>query len=147
MWRFVCGYEESDDLAKGTPAPLLFLPIPIIVDQQIEEIIASTQTPTGLRGFVGKLSESKLSRTDLVFGLQNQLLQYRKLSLESLRMALGSRLISLDVERAVVFPVTKTFPKASLPSVRRELRSAERLGFWFGELTIFEIGSILQISF
>jgi hypothetical protein len=119
-----------------------------MLDEDLAALLARTQRHTGLRGFVGKISDSKTSKTDLLYAVQTRSQQYKRLTTESLDTAIGTRLISLDAQRGNVFPVTTTFPKFGLPeTVRQSLRSSERLGLWFGEITIYEVGSILRVAF
>jgi hypothetical protein len=77
LWRFVCGYEAGNNLGIGTPVLLLFLVLPIMLDEDLAALLARTQRHTGLRGFVGKISDSKTSKTDLLYAVQTRSEQYK----------------------------------------------------------------------
>lgn len=146
LWRFVCGYVASNPTREPAPLPLLFLVLPIILHEQTEEFVKSTQKSSGLRAFVAKFGYASNSKQDLLLAIHDRVLAFRQLSLDSLRLALATRLVYLDV--ATVIPLSETKAEAGIPpDIKRLMKSAEKLGIWCGSLTMHEIVTILKVRF
>lgn len=148
LWRFACGYRSGNERSEPAPLPLMFLVLPVLLDEGISEMLAGTQGRSGLRAFVAKFSDARVSKSDLIFSLQNRSSTFRQLTFESLRMAVAAGLVSIDPAKAGVFPTSTTFPKAGIPeTIRPLLRSGDKFGGWLGGLTLYEIGLTLKIVF
>ncbi len=148
LWRFACGYQFASQLGEPAPLPVIFLVLPVLFDEDMSEMVAGTQVRSGLRVFVAKFSEARTSKGDVVFSLENRSRIFRQLTADSLRIAVGSGLVSVDPSRAGIFPTSTTFPKAGIPETLRPLlRSSEKFGKWLGELTLYEIGLVLKVAF
>lgn len=146
VWRFACGYVESHPTHAPVPLPLLFIPLPLSLHEQTEEFVNSTQKLSGLRAFAAKFSKAENAKQDLLLAVHDRILVLRQLSLESIRMALATHLLYLDV--ASVIPLSRTQAVAGIPSdVKRLMRSAEKLGSWCGSLTMHEIATTLKVRF
>lgn len=148
VWRFATGYALASQENKPTPIPLLFLVLPLLYHEESLEVLSSTRRGSGLRGFAGKFSDSQHRKTDILLELHERCVRMRTLSLDALRVALATKLLALDVERAVAFPLTRTSPKAGVPnSIQLMLQNAEKLGAWCAELSLHEVSLILKVSF
>ena len=79
LWRFACGYSEAHPRRDPVPLPLLFLVLPIILHEQIEELVAGTQKASGLRAFAGKFAKSVNSMQDLLMGIHDRVALLRRL--------------------------------------------------------------------
>lgn len=146
-WRFVVGYRDSREDAGGCPLPLLFLVLPVVLHRDTLQYVESTQRRTGLRAFAAKFATVANNESDVLLTLHDRATALRDLSLESLRMAIGARLLTVDTEAGVAYELTKT-PRAWLAERVRELaRNAEKLGHWCGALTLLEVSSILRVRF
>ena len=111
-------------------------------------MLVRTQARSGLRAFVAKFADGHTSKTDLVLAIHKRAALFRELTAESLKLALASGLVSIDCNKAGIFPTSTTFPKAGIAeSLRPLLRSADKFGKWLGELTVFEVGSALKVVF
>ena len=147
QWRFSVGFNESHPERGFAPLPLLFVVLPTILHQETAEQIARTLRPSGLRGFAAKFSDSTISKQDLLLGLHSRTEQWRPLSLDSLRMALATRLIHLN-DDGTVMALSQTPARGSVPpSVSQLLKEADKLGFWCGQLSLHEIANLLRIRF
>jgi hypothetical protein len=147
QWRFACGYVASHPTAAHTPLPLLFLVVPIILHQASLAFIASTQRASGLRACVAKFSDNAVVQQDVLLAIHERVRHWRDLSLESLRIALSTHLLHLNLDGSVL-PLSETPPSAGIPpSVRKLHRESEKLGFWCGQLTIHEISNLLRVRF
>ena len=145
LWRFACGYTKSHTGNGAVALPLLFIVLPVILHAKTESLVAGTQTGSGLRAFATKFSKSSNLMQDLLLTIHDRMIEMKGLSQDALRIALATRLLHLDTDGTVI-PLSRTQPKAGMPcSVRRLLRSAERLGVWCGRLTTHEVATTLKV--
>lgn len=146
IWRFVCGYSANHPTRNPVPLPLLFLVLPIILNEQTEEFVKGTLKTSGLRAFVAKFSKTENAKQDILLAVHDRMLAIRQLSMDSIRIALATRLLSLD--GATVIPLSETQAKAGIPlDVQRMMKNAEKLGIWCGSLTMHEIATTLKVRF
>jgi hypothetical protein len=146
LWRFTCGYVASHQTHDPAPLPQLFLVLPIVLHEQTEKFVQSTIKASGLRTFAAKFGKSENSKQDLLLAIHDRMLRLRNLSLESIRLALATRLLHLDT--AAVIPLSETQAAAGIPAdVRRMMKNAEKLGAWCGLLTMHEIATTLKVRF
>ncbi len=148
VWRFVAGYERASGTSRPTPIPLLFLVLPMMLHEETAEFVTSTREASGLRAFACKFSESRKSKTDLLFALPKRSLDMRKLTMESLALAVSSGLISIDCDQGMAISLSSSPVKAGISSyVRPMLRAAEKLGAWCSAISLHEISVILKVGF
>ena len=148
VWRYVVGYQKARSDAAGCPLPLLFLVLPILLHQETLAHVQSTRPGTGLRGFGATFGTSSNNESDVLLALNDRAGALRQLSLESLRVAVGARMLTVDSVTAGTHELTRTMPKAGIPEHIRDLaRNAEKLGQWCGALTVLEIASVLRVRF
>ena len=148
IWRFCTGYYENSHQAAPAPLPMAFLVLPILLHEQTAQLVASTLRSSGLRKFAEKFSSSAEAKTYLLLALSGRAAQMRPLTLESLRLALYGSLVGLDTTAAGIFPLSVTTPTAGIAeSIRPLLASAEKLGIWCAQLTPYEVGLALKVSF
>ncbi len=148
VWRFACGYREGSGSKDATPLPLLFIVLPITFHEETSQFIKSTRRNSGLRGFTAKFNLSRVARNDLLLSIQARSLQMRRLSLESIRMAISTSILSVERESGRAFPLSVTAPKVGIPkSVKVMLQNSEKLGFWCGQVSLHEISMILKVGF
>ncbi len=144
IWRFVCGYYDSDNESRQVPFPLLFVVLPIIFRADLREVISSTQKSSGLQKVSEKLFAHK--QADLFFSLQNSAGQYKETTLLAINIAVSAKLISLSCKTALVIPMqakTSKMPKSS----ENLLKQAEKLGAWCSDLSLHEISTLLKVRF
>ncbi len=141
MWRFACGYSPQGG-AKGTPIPLLFLALPILLHRATADCVTGTMMGSGLRKFEEKFSRSG----DVLLALQPRALAMRDLSIRSLRIAMAAGLLSLVSEQAVVWPRSYSAPPTAKKSVLDLVKAAEKLGHWTSEMSLFEVAAILKVD-
>jgi hypothetical protein len=147
IWRFIVGYTEGSKTASPAPLPLLFLVLPLIFRQDFAELIERTRRSSGLRAFVDKFNEGKTSKNDLIAGLQARTNTFRDLTSRSLGVGISSSLFQIDRD-GHVFSLSQTEPRAGIAlSVKKLLKSSEKLGYWCGQLTLHEVTLILKVSF
>ena len=148
LWSFTTGYERGSKVSAPPPLPLLFIVLPLTLHQETSHLITSTQRRSGLRAFVNKFSDSKVSKNDLILAVNERAIQLRKLSMNSLRLAVASRLVAIDASAGSAISLSSTAPRAGIPrSVRAMLQNAEKLGRWFSEVSLHEVSVILKVRF
>lgn len=140
---FVEGYRENHPLRNGAPLPYLFLAVPMLLQCELLENIKNTQL--GLRGMVRKLTSSEVAGTDVVLSIAEYAREFRPLTKEALAIMLATRLVVLVPGSGAVLPLNTKL--ASLEEMPRDHAIALKLGKWFSELSMFEIASVLKVTF
>jgi hypothetical protein len=150
LWRFASAFPEP--AKRYAPVHLMFLPLPILFRQEYVDVVTGIGAATGvrrasgLRAFADALREFKNAKTDLLLSLHDSVLALRELSLHSLSLATAARLLTIDSEGRVL-PIPHDDPKGAPDRVRRLLRGADKLGYWCGAVTQFEIAATLHLRF
>jgi hypothetical protein len=142
IWRFACGFCPASS-AAGVPLPLAFVVLPLVLHARSVEEIAGTLTGSGLRKFEEKFAD----KGDLLLAIQPRMLAMRELSLRSLRIGLRAGVLTLVPVEAVLWPVSRTAAPAEGKTLTGLLKSADKLGAWCRELTLFEVAGILRVEF
>jgi hypothetical protein len=145
LWRATTGYNEASE-SNPCPLPLLFVILPILFQEDTAEFVVRTRKHSGLQLFAQKFSETTASKSDLLLNINRRAIAMRQQTLEALHLALSEHLLVLRVNNGDVFPVSTTRPVANIPqAVRPLLDAAEKLGYWFGQRTLFEVQQLLKI--
>ncbi|HEU0035893.1 MAG TPA: three component ABC system middle component [Kofleriaceae bacterium] len=143
LWRFTCGYTPESS-PTGTPLPLAFLVLPLAFHARSLEKVLSTRPSSGMRMLEEKFSD----RTDVLLSVQSRMLAMRMLSLRSLRIAVRTGLLTLVSKDAVLWPRSRSAPPtAEAKGVGDLLKSAEKLGVWCRDISLFEIAGLLKVEF
>src|SRR5579859_7158471 len=79
LWRFCCGYSPSQ-AGRGTPLPLVFLVLPVVLHAATADEVVGTRSGSGLRQFEGKFDQ----QGDVLLSLQARAVAMRSLTLKSL---------------------------------------------------------------
>jgi hypothetical protein len=141
---FVQGFYDADATKKGVPLPYLFLVLPIILQSDICRLLSGTKL--GLRQMAEKFVSTEYAGTDLLLSLNRSALRLRSLTTESLAVLLLTGLARMDSKNARVVP-QKVGEFSRRPDVPDEADESRKLGKWFAQLSAFEIGSILKVTF
>jgi|SRR5208283_1156700 len=142
------GYSEASGVHSGMPLPLSFLVLPIVLHAATCRLVTGTLKKSGLRYFADKFGQAKNAQSDLVLAIQKRAVALRPTTFESLDLMVQSGLGVLDYKRAEIF-ATDTLSHV-LNDSRAEVelhRDAEKLGYWFGLLTPFELSVTLKVAF
>lgn len=148
LWRCAVGYAASHEKAEAIPLPLLYLVLPIMFHKDTAELVTSTHRASGLRKFAEKFqAPGQQSKTDLLLAVGPRAKVMRRLSSESLGLAVLGNLIQVE-ETGRANAMSKTPAASGIPSsVRPMLSGAEKLGAWFSGLSLYETALFLQVSF
>jgi len=144
LWRFACGFTPESS-PNGTPLPLAFVVLPLALHAKSIEKVTGTQAASGLRKFEAKFSEDE--RGDVLLSLQPRMLAMRDLSLRSLCIAMRSGLLTLVPQEAVLWPRSRSAPPTGARAVGDLLKSAEKLGAWCRDVSLFEAAGLLKVEF
>ncbi len=142
IWRFVCGYYSVD--TSMVPFPLLFIVLPIIYNEELRDVIKSTRASSGLSKVSEKLIQKKIN--DSLYAINTVANELKLTSLQAIGIANDTKLISVDIPNAYVFPVMTTkAPEGRSIEVKTMYTTAERLGQWCAELPLAEICRRLKV--
>lgn len=141
---FVQGFYDADETKEGVPLPYLFLVLPIVLHSDIYRLLSSTKP--SLRHMAEKFVSAAYAGTDLLLSLNSSALRLRGLTAESLGVMFLTGFAKMDSKKARVVP-RKARQFAKRPDVPSEAEESRKLGKWFAQLSPFEIGSILKVTF
>jgi hypothetical protein len=145
VWRFCCGYVETQRVCAPPPLSLLFLVLPIVLHQATSEFVKRTYRSSGLRAFAAKFGDSSVSKQDLLIQIHDRSIRWRKLSLNSVELAVAGRLLKLT-DNGDIIPLSRAKARGLPDDVKQLMDLAEKLGAWFGELTVHEIVTTLKVK-
>ncbi len=148
LWRFAIGYEKESKTRNPVPIPLLYIVLPIILHEETASIIETTKQSSGLRAFSDKFLKSAVSKSDLILSIQDRAIKMRKLTTDSLKQCISSRLIAIDPYKGVAVPLTVTPPRVGIPlPIKAMLKQVEKLGCWCSQPSLYEVSLILKVGF
>ena len=142
VWRCGIGYQTESD---GRPMDIhvAFLVLPTCLHAPTLAKLLSTQRRSGLSLFAAKLADN---REDLL-ALHVRARSYRTLTLQAIGIGIQARLLSVDYVFARVRANSSRLPQHLPDRITPLIRGAERVGAWFGRLTLEEVATTLRIGF
>ncbi len=147
IWRFTCGYVAKHATSDHPPLQLAFIVLPLLLHKDTFTLLKGTQRSTGLHGFADKFARTAVGKSDILLAVQSRALAWRPLSLESVRVGVHTRLLTISCTDGKLIPVS-TSPASGVPtSIRPLLDNADKLGDWCSGLSLFEIGNSLKVAF
>ncbi|MPT40260.1 MAG: hypothetical protein E2603_17605 [Achromobacter sp.] len=144
IWRFCCGYVEANRVNAPPHLPLLFLVLPIVLHQATSEFVKRTYRSSGLRTFAAKFGDSSVSKQDLLMQIHDRSIRWRNLSLQSIELAVAGSLLKIADDGDAI-PLSRTKARGLSDEIKHLMDIAEKLGIWFGELTVHEIVTTLKV--
>jgi hypothetical protein len=141
---FVQGFYDADDTKEGVPLPYLFLVLPIVLHSDIYRLLSGTKP--SLRHMAEKFVSAEYAGTDLLLSLNSSARRLRRLTAESLGVLFLTGFAKMDSKNARVLP-RKISQFTGRPDIPSEAEESRKLGRWFAQLSTFEIGSILKVTF
>ena len=145
LWRFCASYTEYHPSNESPVMQLSFLVLPILLHKETFEEIKATRA--GLHTFVDKFSRSENSKADILLSIHDRVNQFRELTLESIRLAVRCRLVTIIKATSMVVPLSSATPSGIKPPVQILVKNAEKLGEWCAPMKLFEIENILKVAF
>jgi hypothetical protein len=141
----VCACSAGYQAEVGEPLPfhLAFLVLPMVLHEKTLTEIQSTYSSSGLAKFAFKFR----GHEDELLSIHDRMLILRGLTLDSVSMALASKLLSLNYETACLAPLRVRGRPTQGTEVERMLDAATKLGKWFARLPLQQIASMLRVEF
>lgn len=127
---------------EGVKLPFLFTVLPIVFSKEYANDIS-------VRNFkIGSMIKS-LNNENLYWDtLQQRMLDFSGITFQSLNISFATSLLLYDRHTACIFPNSvKSFKPTDRKDYDKMIKTAKRLGHWFGLLQDEEICSYLNISF
>lgn len=143
IWRFTCGYYSEE--SKPVPFPLLFIVFPIILREELCDLITHTYQSKGLPKLSEKLFSNK--QNDNLYSVNNVAMAQRGLTFDSIAIAATALLIDIDANSSKVYPIETKNAKDLNESSMKMIKAAEKLGVWCSRLTLQEICQLLKVRF
>jgi hypothetical protein len=108
-------------------------------------MISSTQRASGLALFAAKLGQER----ENLLAVHERALALRRLTLQSIGVGVGERLLSLDYVSATVRANSESgVRKPILPErIRGFSGAAEKVGYWFSKTGLQQTASTLAVEF
>ena len=119
----------------------------MIFHKETLDLLMSTRQQSGIHQFADKFSNSANPRSDILLSLHDRVASMRHLTMDSICIGVNTRLVTIARDTAKVIPLSETTPRGFADSIKPLLNSAEKLGRWCSDLSIFEISSILKVRF
>ncbi len=144
LWRFGLGYQSED--GRTPLLPLSFLVLPLLLHRPTLDVISSTLKPSGLTLFAAKLGKER----EKLLAVHERALALRPLTLQSIGLGINQRLLTLDYTTTYIRANTPetSVRKAAVPErIRAFSGAADKVGFWFAQLSFQQIASILAVEF
>ncbi|MDX6464518.1 MAG: hypothetical protein QOE55_8215 [Acidobacteriaceae bacterium] len=144
LWQFGLGFQSED--GHPSPLPLAFLVLPLVLHRPTLELVLSTRKASGLALFAAKLGEER----ENLLALHERALTLRRLSLQSIAVGVGSRLLTVDYVAATL-RANAAVPEMSKPKLPERIRgfsgAADKIGYWFSRLSLPQVVSMLVVEF
>ena len=147
QWRFVVGYTKARADASGVPLQFLFLVAPMVLDDQIRQVIRGTQRRSGLRQFVDKFSARDGPGSDVLVSIHDRVAHFMCLSIRGIQIGVQSGIMAVDADSGHAVALSQTRPRTEAESVREFVNTAEKLGEWMSTMSLFEVSRTLRVRF
>lgn len=144
LWRFGLGYQADD--GRSALLPLSFLVLPLLLHRPTLDVISSTLKQSGLTLFAAKLGKER----ENLLAVHERALALRPLTFQSIGLGINQHLLTLDYASTTI-RANALEDGARSPKIPERIKAftgaAEKVGFWFSQLSYQQIGSILAVEF
>ena len=139
IWRFAIGYQQ----VSGKPPNIAFsfVVLPMLLHEDIRKHLMSTQL--GLNKFEEKFKKEY----DLLTTINSRAIALRELTRRSIAVGIASRLFTIEVDDATIFPLATKCPIPVAANEAKLMNNAEKLGGWIGETPFHSVKRILRLEF
>lgn len=139
IWRFALGHQKVS--GKAPNLAFAFVVLPMLLHEDIRKHLMSTQL--GLNKFEEKFKKEY----DLLATINSRTIALRELTRRSIAVGIASRLFTIEVDNATLFPIATKAPLRAASDEQKLLNSAEKLGEWIGETPLHSVKRILRLDF
>ena len=140
LWSFGRGYQ-AEKVGDLPHLPGFFLVLPMTLHGPTLAAIKSTNLPSGLSKLVAKLAEER----ERLFAVHDRAVSMRELTLQSVAIGIGTKLIHVDYGTAAVRS-NDLKPPSAPERLKFHVSAAEKLGRWFARLPSSQVFSLLQVE-
>lgn len=142
IWQAVQEAYEIKGRAEGVTLPMAFLVLPLTFHQRTAAVLSSKTQP-------GALYKALADDREITVGLQMRMQAMSERTFHALSIGFQTGLILLDQDhQRQLIPGRKTQPVAHATNeVKTILNAAKRVGQAFGEMTMVQICTHLNIRF
>ena len=144
LWRFIDIYNENKIEYNKKLLELVFIVLPIVFNEEISNYIISTRKMSGLNKVIEKMMKDK--KVDYIYQINDNIKNMKELTIESLQIAIASRLISVNKKLELQSIYNKNLPR-NYKKTKRFIDISEKLGYWLSELNKYEREKILKVRF
>jgi hypothetical protein len=142
IWQAVESAFETRKRVDGVPLPLIFLVLPVTFHQRTARALASKTQP-------GALYKALAEDREITVGLQARMQAMSERTFQALSIAFQSGLLRLDQDHERQLIPGRSTPPVTHPTedVKYVLSAAKRIGQAFGESTLVQLCTQLNITF
>ncbi|MBZ6078892.1 three component ABC system middle component [Microvirga puerhi] len=140
LWRFGKSYQE-ERLVEAAQFHSFFVVLPLLYHAPTLDRIRSTYDSSGLSQFTKKLAEER----ELLISVQERALKMRELTLSSVGAAISSGLMHLSYDTGRLRSNEARPPKPP-ERLKYHAAGADKLGHWFGRLTLDQAFALLWVE-
>jgi len=145
LWRFCVAYETEHREGQHPPLQLAFLVLPLLLHRDTFEEVKGTRGSIHL--FVEKFAKPDKGKNDVLLGIHERCLVNRRLTMESISIAIRTRLASIIPSTGRLAALSSSKASAIPLAMRPMAAGAERIGRWFASMTMIEIENALKVNF
>lgn len=141
LHKFVQSYHSAQHKLKGPNLALAMPVLPIIYNQRFLDAICNRNMEGG---FYNALSDFR----DLPAGLQDRMESMSDQTFKSLNLAFANKMLTYEKELNELLPIDRARkPTFVNDDLKKMIRGADRLGYWFSSLSFEQICIYLKITF
>ncbi|MBB4231019.1 three component ABC system middle component [Rhizobium mongolense] len=140
LWRFGKSYQE-ERLVEPAQLQAFFVVLPLLYHAPTLNRIRSTYESSGLSQFTKKLSEER----ELLISVQERSLKMRELTLSSIGAAISSGLMTLSYDTGRLRS-NEARPPRPPERLKHHVAGADKLGRWFGRLSLDQAFALLWVE-
>jgi hypothetical protein len=145
LWRFTQGFVQNHPNGDAPVVILHFIVSGIMAEPNIYDAISGNRP--NLASFIRWFNEEK--KSDFLACLNQNIIQKRKYTIESIDIAVSCGLLAWDIETAKIFPVAIKRVKSGTASkgiaIQKLGNKAEILGKWFSECNLPTLTAYLGV--
>lgn len=139
LWKFCVAYYNNTEQERGPSIPILMLVLPLAFNKIIAESIYNRRKRIGLHRAISE------NRT-IPVGLQQRMESMESQTFQAINFAFAMDLLEYNHEDAEIFPKKRAFSfKPTNDGVKQIISTAERLGYWFSNISIDQICALLKV--
>jgi len=141
IWQAVHEAYELRGRTDGVPFPLVFLVLPLTFHQQTASSLASKTQP-------GALYKALAANREITVDLQRRMQALSDRTFHALSIAFQTGLLAFDHKERQLVPARKSPPVTHVTDeVKVVLAAAKRIGQAFGEMSVVQIITALNVRF